>query len=143
MNEALVDEAAVREDMPEARLTRADNYQNKGWVRLVQALPGAITAHVTGETGNVYVVEFGARDASDCRCSCPDFADSGLRCKHVAATARQIVVSTPDEIAEVNRGLERLRDQLDMMGSDDPDGEVERARLDPALLKALEGEPED
>ena len=98
MNEALVDEAAVREDMPEARLTRADNYQNKGWVRLIQALPGAITAHVTGETGNVYVVEFGARDASDCRCSCPDFADSGLRCKHVAATARQISTSKPRQI---------------------------------------------
>lgn len=142
MNEALVDEAAVREGMPEARLSRADNYQSKGWVDLVQAEPGHITAHVTGETGNVYVVEFGARDASDCRCTCPDFADSGLRCKHVAATARQIAVSSPEAIAEVGRRRERLRDQLEMMGSDDADGEVERARRDPALLKALEGEPE-
>lgn len=143
MNEALVDEAAVRDDMPEARLTRADNYQSKGWVRLVQAEPGAIVAHVTGETGNIYVVAFGRRDASDCRCTCPDFADSGLRCKHVAATARQIALSTEDEIAEVGRSLERLRDQLDMEGVDDPDGEVERAKRDPALLKALEGEPAD
>ena len=142
MNEALVDEAAVRDDMPEARLTRADNYQSKGWVRLVQAEPGAIVAHVTGETGNIYVVAFGRRDASDCRCTCPDFADSGLRCKHVAATARQIALSSEDEIAEVGRSLGRLRDQLDMMGSDDPDGEVERAKRDPALLKALEGEPD-
>lgn len=142
MNEALVDEAAVREGMPEARLSRADNYQSKGWVDLIQAEPGRITAHVTGETGNVYVVEFGARDASDCRCTCPDFADSGLRCKHVAATARQLAVSSPEEIAEVGRRLERLRDQLDMMGSDDPDAELERARRDPALLRALEGEPE-
>lgn len=139
MNEALVDEAAVREGMPEARLSRADNYQAKGWVDLIQAEPGRITAHVTGETGNVYVVEFGARDASDCRCTCPDFADSGLRCKHVAATARQIVLTDAGALREIGQRLERLRDQLDMEGSDDPDAEVDRARRDPALLKALEG----
>lgn len=143
MNEALVDEAAVREDMPEARLTRADNYQNKGWVDLIQAEPGAVLAHVTGETGNVYVVEFGARDASDCRCTCPDFADSGLRCKHVAATARQIALTDPEDLRTVNQRLERLRDQLEMEGAEDPEREVELAKRDPARLKALEGEPTD
>ncbi|MDQ0466824.1 putative Zn finger protein [Caulobacter ginsengisoli] len=143
MNEALVDEAAVRDGMPEMRLSRADNYQQKGWVELIQAEPGRITAHVTGETGNIYVVEFGARDASDCRCSCPDFAENGLRCKHVAATAKQVALTDPDDLRKIRQRLERLRDQLDMEGVDDPDADVDRARRDPALLKALEGGPAD
>lgn len=142
MSQPLFDEAAVREGVPEARLTRADAYLEKGWVALIEAGPFGTVAHVTGESG-VYVVEMTARDGADARCTCPDFRDSGLKCKHVVATAMVAARADEFELETVNARLPRLRDQLDMEGYDDPDAEVDRARRDPALLKALEGEAVD
>ena len=132
---------AVRRDMPEARIMRGEAYAAKGWVDLIEVAPTGVLAHVLGERGIAYVVEVAARDASDARCTCPDFEDSGLRCKHVVATVF-CVLDADDAALEAAAGrLQRLTDTLDMEGRDDIDGLVDRARRDPALLRKLEGEP--
>jgi len=131
---------AVCRDMPEARVMRGEAYAAKGWVDLVEVSPTGVLAHVTGERGIAYVVEVAAPNAGDARCTCPDFADSGLRCKHVVATVFT-VLDTDDAGLEAAAGrLARLTDLLEMEGRDDALDLVDRARRDPALLRELEGE---
>jgi uncharacterized Zn finger protein len=127
--------------MPEARVMRGEAYAAKGWVELVEVSPAGVLAHVTGERGIAYVVEVAARDASDARCTCPDFEDSGLRCKHVVATVFTVLDTDEAGLAAAAGRLARLADQLDMEGRDDALLLVDRARRDPALLRELEGEP--
>lgn len=141
MNAPDFDYEAVRRDMPEARVMRGEAYAAKGWVELVEASPAGVLAHVTGERGIAYVVEVAARDASDARCTCPDFEDSGLRCKHVVATVFTVLDTDEAGLAAAAGRLARLADQLDMEGRDDALLLVDRARRDPALLRELEGEP--
>ncbi len=132
---------AVCRDMPEARVMRGEAYAAKGWVDLVEVSPAGVVAHVTGERDITYVVEVAAPNASDARCTCPDFADSGLRCKHVVATVFT-VLDTDDAGLEASAGrLSRLADLLEMEGRDDALDMVDRARRDPALLRELEGDP--
>lgn len=133
------DRERVRDGVPEARLMRADAYYHKGWVSLV-ALEPQVTAHVTGETGNVYVVHAGARDGSDARCTCPDFAEHGLICKHVVATVEAVLRMDAVDEREASGRLDRLRDLLEMEGRD-ADALISAARDDPALLRELEGDP--
>lgn len=131
---------AVCRDMPEARVMRGEAYAAKGWVDLVEVSPSGVVAHVTGERDITYVVEVAARNASDARCTCPDFAESGLRCKHVVATVFT-VLDQDDAALEAAAGrLSRLTDLLEMEGRDDALDLVDRARRDPALLRELEGE---
>lgn len=132
---------AVCRDMPEARVMRGEAYAAKGWVDLVEVSPAGVLAHVLGERGIAYVVETGARDASDARCTCPDFADSGLRCKHVVATVFTVLDADDAELEAAAGRLSRLADLLEMEGRDDAPDLVQRARHDPALLRDLEGEP--
>lgn len=141
MNAPDFDYEAVRRDMPEARVMRGEAYAAKGWVELVEVSPAGVLAHVTGERGIAYVVEVAARDASDARCTCPDFEDSGLRCKHVVATVFTVLDTDEAGLAAAAGRLARLADQLDMEGRDDALLLVDRARRDPALLRELEGEP--
>lgn len=135
------DYAAVVRDMPEARVMRGEAYAAKGWASLVEVAPTGVLAHVTGERGIAYVVEAGAKDASDARCTCPDFEDSGLRCKHVVATVFTVLDSDDAELEAAAGRLSRLTDLLEMEGRDDAGLLVDRARRDPALLRELEGEP--
>jgi len=141
MNAPDFDYEAVRRDMPEARVMRGEAYAAKGWVELVEVSPAGVLAHVTGERGIAYVVEVAARDASDARCTCPDFQDSGLRCKHVVATVFTVLDTDEAGLAAAAGRLARLADQLDMEGRDDALLLVDRAGRDPALLRELEGEP--
>lgn len=131
---------AVCEGMPEARVARGLAYAAKGWVDLVEVGPLGVLAHVLGEQGLTYVVEVGSRAAADARCTCRDFADTGLRCKHVVATVRAVLDAGEADLARAAARLERLADQLDMEGRDDAPLLVDRARRDPALLRELEGE---
>lgn len=135
------DYEAVRRDMPEARVMRGEAYAAKGWVDLVEVSPAGVLAHVKGERDITYVVEVAARDASDARCTCPDFQDSGLRCKHVVATVFTVLDASDGELEAAAGRLSRLTDLLDMEGRDDAPLLVDRARRDPALLRELEGEP--
>ncbi|HRD30008.1 MAG TPA: SWIM zinc finger family protein [Caulobacter sp.] len=141
MNAPDFDYEAVRRDMPEARVMRGEAYAAKGWVALVEVSPAGVLAHVTGERGIAYVVEVAARDASDARCTCPDFEESGLRCKHVVATVFTVLDTDDAGLAAAAGRLARLADQLDMEGRDDALLLVDRARRDPALLRELEGDP--
>jgi len=131
---------AVRRDMPEARIMRGEAYAAKGWVSLIEVAASGVLAHVMGERGIAYVVEVGARDASDARCTCPDFEDSGLRCKHVVATVFTVLDADDAELEAAAGRLARLTDLLEMEGRDDADLLVDRARRDPVLLRELEGE---
>lgn len=140
MHAPAFDYDAVTRDMPEARVARGENYAAKGWASLVDCSPSGVLAHVLGEQGIAYVVEVGARDASDARCTCKDFADTGLRCKHVVATVRTVLDADPETLADVADRLPRLLDMLEMEERDDADLLIERARRDPALLRELEGE---
>ena len=120
---------------------RGQAYAAKGWVDLVEVAPTGVLAHVTGERGITYVVEVSARDASDARCTCPDFQDSGLRCKHVVALVCTVMGADDAELDVAAGRLARLSDMLDMEGRDDALLLVDRARRDPALLRDLEGDP--
>lgn len=135
------DYAAVCRDMPEARVMRGEAYAAKGWVDLVEVAPTGVLAHVTGERDITYVVEVAAKDASDARCTCPDFQDSGLRCKHVVATVFTVLDADDADLEAAAGRLSRLTDLLDMEGRDDAPLLVDRARRDPALLRELEGDP--
>jgi len=135
----LFDMTALTADMPEARVMRGENYFAHGWVSLVDQGPDGLLAHVMGERGIAYVVDLSSPDGSGARCTCPDFQDSGLRCKHVVAAALQANAADPEALKEVASRLPRLRDILDMEGRDDPDGLVAQARRDPDLLRSLEG----
>lgn len=131
---------AVTRDMPEARVGRGLAYAEKGWASLVECSPSGVLAHVMGERGIVFVVEVGARDASDARCTCEDFAETGLPCKHVVATVKTVLAASPEALDEAADRLPRLLDMLEMEERDDADLLIERARRDPALLRELEGE---
>lgn len=135
----MFDIPALTDDMPEARVQRGENYFAHGWVDLVAVGPAGVLAHVMGERGIAYVVEMKAADGRDARCTCPDFEDSGLRCKHIVATALKVNASDDQALRDAAQRLPRLVDMLDMDGRDDAEDLAARARRDPALLKELEG----
>lgn len=134
---------AVIRDMPEARVGRGLNYAEKGWVSLVECSQGGVLAHVLGEQGIAYVVELFAPDGSDARCTCKDFEDTGLRCKHVVATVRIVLDADDETLVDAGERLPRLLDMLEMEERDDAFQLVEKARRDPPLLRELEGEAQD
>jgi uncharacterized Zn finger protein len=134
---------AVIDGMPEARVGRGLNYASKGWVSLVECGAAGVLAHVLGEQGIAYVVEVSAPDASDARCTCRDFEDTGLRCKHVVATVRTVLDAADETLQDAGERLPRLLDMLEMEERDDAFTLVEKARRDPPLLRELEGEAAD
>jgi len=135
----LFDIPALTDGVPEARVMRGENYFAHGWVDLVDYGPAGVLAHVTGERGIAYVVEMKAADGRGAVCTCPDFEDSGLTCKHIVATALKANAVDDGGLKDTALRLTRLRDMLDMEGRDDADDLVARARRDPVLLRELEG----
>lgn len=142
MHAPAFDYDSVTRDMPEARVKRGENYADKGWVSLVDVSPAGALAHVLGEQGIAYVVEVSAADGSDGRCTCKDFEENRLRCKHVVAVVRTVLDADAATLEDAAERLPRLLDQLEMEERDDCDALVERARRDPALLRELEGAAE-
>jgi uncharacterized Zn finger protein len=140
MHAPAFDYDAVTREMPEARVKRGENYADKGWASLVEVTPAGVLAHVLGEQGIAYVVEVAAADASDARCTCKDFEENRLRCKHVVAVVRTVMDADDTTLEDAAERLPRLLDQLEMEERDDCDQLIERARRDPALLRELEGE---
>ena len=135
----LFDIPALTDGMPEARVMRGENYFAHGWVDLVDYGPGGVLAHVMGERGIAYVVGMKAADGRGAGCTCPDFEDSKLTCKHIVATALKANAVEDVELKDAAQRIPRLRDMLDMDGREDADDLAARARRDPALLKELEG----
>jgi uncharacterized Zn finger protein len=134
---------AVIHDMPEARVGRGLAYAEKGWASLVECGAEGVLAHVMGERGIAFVVEVSAPDASDARCTCEDFADTGLRCKHVVAAVKTVMDADEVTLQDAAERLPRLLDMLEMEERDDAFELVEKARRDPPLLRELEGEAAD
>ncbi|MFN3858841.1 MAG: SWIM zinc finger family protein [Caulobacter sp.] len=130
---------ALTDGMPEARVMRGENYHAHGWVSLVDHGPGGLLAHVTGERGIAYVVDLAAPDGRDASCTCPDFQDGRLTCKHIVAAALAANAAGEAGLADAAQRLPRLLDMLDMEGRDDAGDLVDRARRDPVLLRDLEG----
>jgi len=139
MHAPAFDYDAVIRGMPEARVKRGENYAEKGWASLVDVSPAGVLAHVLGEQGLAYVVEVSAADGSDGRCTCKDFEENRLRCKHVVAAIRTVLDADDATLEDAAERLPRLLDQLEMEERDDCDILVERARRDPSLLRDLEG----
>lgn len=135
----LFDILALTDGVPEARVMRGENYFGHGWVELVDYGPGGVLAHVMGERGIAYVVEMKRADGKDAVCTCPDFEDSRLTCKHIVATALKANSVDDVDLKDAAQRIPRLRDMLDMEGRGDADDLALRARRDPALLKELEG----
>lgn len=135
----LFDIPALTEGMPEARVMRGENYFAHGWVELVDYGPAGVLAHVMGERGIAYVVEMKAADGRGAGCTCPDFQDSKLTCKHIVATALKANAVEDADLRDAAQRILRLRDMLDMEGRDNADDLAARARRDPVLLKELEG----
>ena len=109
-----------------------------GAVDLIAIEDDAVTAHVTGSGGDLYVVNLRAPDGEGA-CTCPGFDKFGA-CKHQAA-----VVVAANLLDGTGRGyvrdrLARLRDGLALEGKDALiERIVELAKKDPKVLAGLEG----
>lgn len=132
----LFDVEVWRERMDERWFDTGAAMAEAGAVDLVAIDDGKVTAHVTGSAGALYVVELRA-PAGEGACTCPGFEKFGA-CKHQAAV---VAAANGADVAKVRDRMARLRDGLAL---DSREALVERltelARLQPAVLAALEGE---
>jgi uncharacterized Zn finger protein len=136
--DTLFDAEAWRGRMDERWFESGAAMAEKGDVDLVAIEDDAVTAHVTGSTGELYVVNLRA-PAGEGACSCPGFEKFGA-CKHQAA-----VVVAANLLDGTGRGyvkdrLARLRDGLALESKDALiERIVELAKADPKVLSGLEG----
>jgi uncharacterized Zn finger protein len=132
---SLFDTDAWRGRMDERWFESGEALADKGAVDLVAIDDDAVTAHVTGSVGDLYVVELRAPDGEGA-CTCLGFEKFGA-CKHQAAV---VVAANAADLAKVRDRVARLRDGLAL---DSRESLVERlvelARKQPAVLAALEG----
>jgi uncharacterized Zn finger protein len=131
---SLFDTDAWRGRMDERWFESGEALADKGAVDLVAIDDDAVTAHVTGSVGDLYVVELRAPDGEGA-CTCLGFEKFGA-CKHQAAV---VVAANAADLAKVRDRVARLRDGLAL---DSRESLVERlvelARKQPAVLAALE-----
>ncbi len=134
----LFDEGAWCGRMDERWFESGAAMAEKGDVDLVAIEDDAVTAHVTGSGGDLYVVTLRAPDGEGA-CTCPGFDKFGA-CKHQAA-----VVVAANLLDATGRGyvrdrLARLRDGLALESKDALiERIVELAKKDPKVLAGLEG----
>lgn len=124
-----------RERMDERWFDTGVAMAEKGDVDLVAIEDEKVTAHVTGSVGDLYVVELRA-PAGEGSCTCPGFEKFGA-CKHQAAV---VTAANAADLAKVRERMAKLRDGLAL---DSKEALIERlvelARVQPAVLAALEG----
>lgn len=136
--ETLFDADAWRGRMDERWFESGAQLAEEGKVDLVAIEDDAVTAHVTGSVGDLYVVSLRA-PAGEGACTCPGFEKFGA-CKHQAA-----VVVAANLLDGTGRGyvrdrLARLRDGLALESKDALiERIVELAKKDPKVLAGLEG----
>jgi len=132
---SLFDTDAWRGRMDERWFASGEAMAEAGAVDLVAIDDDAVTAHVTGSVGDLYVVELRAPDGEGA-CTCLGFEKFGA-CKHEAAV---VVAANAADPSKVRERMARLRDGLAL---DSREALVERlaelARKHPAVLTALEG----
>ena len=135
---SLFDAETWRERMDERWFESGVALAETGDVGLVSIEDDAVSAHVTGSAGDLYVVELRA-PAGEGRCDCPGFEKFGA-CKHQAAVV--VAANALDEpgLQAVRDRMSRLRDGLAL---DSREALVERlvdlARRHPKVLAILEG----
>lgn len=109
----------------------------EGKVDLVAIEDDAVSAHVTGSGGDLYVVTLRAPDGEGA-CTCPGFDKFGA-CKHQAAVVVAANLLDATGRGYVRERLARLRDGLALEGKD---ALIERiidlAKRDPKVLVGLE-----
>lgn len=133
-----LDEGAWRGRMDERWFESGAAIAEAGLVDLVAIEDDAVTGHVTGSAGDLYVVALRAPDGQGA-CTCPGFDKFGA-CKHQAA-----VVVAANLLDGTGRGyvrdrLARLRDGLALESKDALiERIVELAKRDPKVLAGLEG----
>jgi uncharacterized Zn finger protein len=136
--DTLFDVDAWRERMDERWFQSGAELAEAGKVDLVAIEDDAVTAHVTGSVGDLYVVSLRAPDGEGA-CTCPGFDKFGA-CKHQAA-----VVVAANLLDGTGRGyvrdrLAKVRDGLALEGKDALiERIVELAKKDPKVLAGLEG----
>lgn len=132
---SLFDVESWRERMDERWFDTGAAMAEAGAVDLVSIEDEKVTAHVTGSVGDLYVVELRA-PAGEGSCTCPGFEKFGA-CKHQAAV---VTAANAEDLTKVRERMARLRDGLAL---DSREALVERlvelARVQPAVLAALEG----
>jgi len=137
-SDRLFDADAWRGRMDERWFESGAAMAEAGAVDLVAIEDDAVTGHVTGSAGDLYVVVLRAPDGEGA-CTCPGFDKFGA-CKHQAA-----VVTAANLLDATGRGyvrdrLARLRDGLALEGKDALiERIVELAKRDPKVLAGLEG----
>jgi uncharacterized Zn finger protein len=134
----LFDADAWRGRMDERWFESGAQLAEEGKVDLVAIEDDAVTAHVTGSVGDLYVVSLRAPDGEGA-CTCPGFDKFGA-CKHQAA-----VVVAANLLDGTGRGYvrERLAKVRDGLALESKDALIERivelAKRDPKMLAGLEG----
>jgi uncharacterized Zn finger protein len=135
--DTLFDVDAWRERMDERWFQSGAELAEAGKVDLVAIEDDAVTAHVTGSVGDLYVVSLRAPDGEGA-CTCPGFDKFGA-CKHQAAAvvATNLLDATGRQL--VQGRLARLRDGLAL---ESREALIERlvdlAKKDPKVLAGLE-----
>ncbi|MBO9560851.1 MAG: SWIM zinc finger family protein [Caulobacter sp.] len=135
--ETLFDADAWRGRMDERWFESGAAMAEKGDVDLVAIEDDAVTAHVKGSAGDLYVVTLRAPDGEGA-CTCPGFDKFGA-CKHQAAVVVAANLLDGTGQGYVRERLARLRDGLAL---EDKDALIERivelAKTDPKVLAGLE-----
>lgn len=134
---SLFDEGAWRGRMDERWFESGAAMAEEGAVDLVAVEDDAVTAHVTGSGGDLYVVSLRAPDGEGA-CTCPGFDKFGA-CKHQAAVVVAANLLDVTGRGYVRERLARLRDGLAL---ESKDALIERivdlAKRDPKVLAGLE-----
>jgi uncharacterized Zn finger protein len=134
----LFDADAWRGRMDERWFESGAAMAEAGAVDLVALEDDAVTAHVTGSTGELYVVSLRAPDGEGA-CTCPGFDKFGA-CKHEAAVVVAANLLDGAGRGYVRERLARLRDGLALEGKDALiERIVDLAKASPGLLRTLEG----
>jgi len=136
--DTLFDADAWRARMDERWFESGAQLAEGGKVDLVAIEDDAVTAHVTGSVGDLYIVSLRAPDGEGA-CTCPGFDKFGA-CKHQAA-----VVVAANLLDGTGRGYvrDRLAKVRDGLALESKDALIERivelAKKDPKVLAGLEG----
>jgi uncharacterized Zn finger protein len=137
MSATLFDADSWRGRMDERWFESGAAMAEAGAVDLVAIEDDAVTAHVTGSGGDLYVVSLRAPNGEGA-CTCPGFDKFGA-CKHQAAVVVAANLLDATGRGYVRERLARLRDGLALESKDALiERIVELAKADPKMLAELE-----
>ncbi|MBI1686126.1 SWIM zinc finger family protein, partial [Caulobacter hibisci] len=138
---SLFDADIWRERMDERWFESGVAIADKGDVDLVSIEDEAVTAHVTGSAGDLYVVELRA-PAGEGSCTCPGFEKFGA-CKHQAAVVAAVNNLDATAFRELQSRINQIRDSLSLESRENLIGLIiDLAKKNPNVMQALKQEEE-